>query len=200
MLGVLPKTGAQPKEGFLTWTLGSPGQCAIKTSGGDIILGDADERQCHRLAEQTSMLDYRVVVGPDHTANWFSQRAVELGSTFADPSPQRIHALSEKPIYPGAFYYSYKNDLANIGVVYNSVNGVKYTGYRQLSISYLADPSNPDNFISAAVARSDIQPSNGVVHVLALSLETNIGEVFTSPQANFFGFGTEFMLEVVLNK
>lgn len=105
-----------------------------------------------------------------------------------------------KPIYPGAFYYSYKNDLANIGVVYNSVNGVKYTGYRQLSISYLADPSNPDNFISAAVATSDIQPNNGVVHVLALSLGTNIGEVFTSPQANFFGFGSEFMLEVYLSK
>lgn len=105
-----------------------------------------------------------------------------------------------KPIYPGAFYYSYNKDLANIGVVYNSVNGVKYTGYRQLTISYLPDPSNPDNFITAAVATSDIQPGNGVVHVLAISLGRNIGEIIPSTQANYFGFGDEFMRDVVLNK
>ena len=105
-----------------------------------------------------------------------------------------------KPVHPGAFYYSLNNDLSNIGVVFNSVNGVKYTGYRQLTISFLPDPSNPDRFIPAAVATSDIQPSNGVVHVLAIALGTNIGEVLTSTEANFFGFGGEFMIEVVLSK
>ncbi|MHB1177122.1 MAG: fasciclin domain-containing protein [Daejeonella sp.] len=108
--------------------------------------------------------------------------------------------FSLKPVYPGAFYYSINNDLANIGVVYNPVNGVKYTGYRQLSISFLPDPSSPDKFIPAAVATSDIQPSNGVVHVLAIALGNNIGEVLTSTEANYFGFGGEFMNEVVLSK
>lgn len=105
-----------------------------------------------------------------------------------------------KPVFPGAFYYSFNNDLANIGVVYNSVNGVKYTGYRQLTISFLPDPSNPDRFIPAAVATSDIQPSNGVVHVLAIALGDNIGEVLTSTESNFFGFGGEFIMEVILSK
>ena len=54
LLGVLPKAGAQPREGFLTWTLGGPGQCAIMTAGGGaIMLGDVDERQYRWLAEQT---------------------------------------------------------------------------------------------------------------------------------------------------
>jgi predicted GNAT family acetyltransferase len=87
---------------FLAWTLGAPGQCAIRTSEqGAIIIADANERQCHRLAELIAPLNYRVVEGPDQTATWFSQRAAELGTAFADPRPHRIHALSERPVYPG---------------------------------------------------------------------------------------------------
>lgn len=111
-----------------------------------------------------------------------------------------------KPIYPGAFYRTYSNDLANIGVVFNSVNGVQYIGYRQLSISYIPDQSNPDSFIPGAVASSDIQPSNGVVHALAIVLPTtqsgqgNIGDVLVDVRSNYFGFNLEFMDEVVLSK
>ena len=103
LLGVLPKAGAQPREGFLTWTLGGPGQCAISISSkGPLIIGDADEDQCRELAEQTLALDYQVVVGPGHTATWFAQRAGDLGIAFAEPTPQRIHAISEWPIIPPA--------------------------------------------------------------------------------------------------
>lgn len=128
----------------------------------------------------------------------YLSRYLFKGSYTLKDYPQLDFSL--KPVYPGAFYYSYNNDLANIGVVYNPVNGVKYTGYRQLTISFLPDPSNPDRFIPAAVATSDIQPSNGVVHVLAIALGSNIGEVLTSTEANLFGFGGDFITEVILNK
>lgn len=111
-----------------------------------------------------------------------------------------------KPIYPGAFYRTYSNDLANIGVVYNSVNGVRYIGYRQLSISFIPDQSDPDSYIPAAVASSDIQPSNGVLHALAIAIPSgtspisNIGDVIVSINSNYFGFNFEFMNEVLLSK
>jgi hypothetical protein len=113
-----------------------------------------------------------------------------------------------KPLYPGSFYRGYNDDLANIGVVYNSANGVAYTGYRQLSISYIPDPANPQNFIAAAVASSDIQPKNGVIHALAISyfrlvdgvITGNIGDVFTSPGSNNFGLNFDFNEEVILTR
>lgn len=105
-----------------------------------------------------------------------------------------------KPLYPGGFYRGYNQDLSNIGVVYNSANNVAYTGYRQLSISYIPDPANPQNFIAAAVASSDMQPKNGVVHALAITMNGSIGQVFTSPGANNFGFNYEFNDEVILTK
>lgn len=66
--------------------------------------------------------------------------------------------------YPGQGYLSIKGEPMNIGTFYNDVRTknnagveqiVKYAGYRQILINY----SNP-------VATSDIQPDNGVIHVL----------------------------------
>lgn len=67
--------------------------------------------------------------------------------------------------YAGQAYVSLNGRPMNIGVVYHDANGIKYTGYRQLLYSYV------NNFVSndltnAYVATSDIQPTNGVVHVL----------------------------------
>jgi hypothetical protein len=93
-----------------------------------------------------------------------------------------------RPLYPGGFYYGYNNDLANVGVVYNSTNGVAYNGYRQLYISYIPDPSNKDSFILAPVASSDIQPKNGVVHALAVT------------DFHQFGFNDDFKRDVLLSR
>lgn len=66
--------------------------------------------------------------------------------------------------YPGQGYISIKGEPVNIGVFYNDVTSknsagvvqvIKYAGYRQVLIGYF----NP-------VATSDIQPTNGIVHVL----------------------------------
>ena len=77
--------------------------------------------------------------------------------------------------FGGQNYYSYNNTVSNIGVVYHdavtdagksSETVLKYMGYRQLNISYIPNISEPDTWITVKVASSDIQPTNGVVHVL----------------------------------
>ena len=93
--------GENPPE-LQWWSLGEPGQCAIKAPGYPIVLGDLNAAQCHALAETTRSLDYPAVVGADETAHWFAECASELGVTFLEPIPQQIQALRDKPIYPGA--------------------------------------------------------------------------------------------------
>ncbi|MDQ0109070.1 hypothetical protein J2T02_004211 [Chitinophaga terrae (ex Kim and Jung 2007)] len=70
--------------------------------------------------------------------------------------------------YPGQAYYSWDKQPMNIGVVYNDANGVKYVGYRQLTISFIPDASKPmDGWRTASVASCNILTDNGVVHVLS---------------------------------
>lgn len=69
--------------------------------------------------------------------------------------------------FPGQGYTSYGGRPMNLGVLYNDANGVKYVGYRQIILSFIRDFSNPKvNLINAPIATSDIQPNNGVLHVL----------------------------------
>ena len=93
--------GENPPE-MLWWSLGEPGQCAIKAPGYPILLGELTAVQSHALAEATVTLDYPGVVGADDTARWFVERASELGLAFSAPIPQQILALRKKPVYPGA--------------------------------------------------------------------------------------------------
>jgi hypothetical protein len=75
--------------------------------------------------------------------------------------------LAQQAIYPGQTYYAYDNTVCNIGVVYNDAGGIRYQGYRQLTISYIPDVSNPQaNWITVPVSSSDIEPFNGIVHIL----------------------------------
>jgi hypothetical protein len=67
--------------------------------------------------------------------------------------------------FPGQAYISYNGRPMNIGVVYADANGIKYAGYRQLLYSYVNDFTESD-MTNAYVATSDIQPTNGVVHVI----------------------------------
>lgn len=67
--------------------------------------------------------------------------------------------------YPGQGYYSYGGKPMNVGVVYYDAAGVHYAGARQIIYSYVIDPQN-HQFLNAYVATSDIQPRNGVLHVI----------------------------------
>ncbi|MES2375884.1 MAG: fasciclin domain-containing protein [Bacteroidota bacterium] len=116
-----------------------------------------------------------------------------------------------RPLYPGGYYYGYNQDLSNIGVVYNTANTVKYAGYRQLCIAAILDPSNPSVYaqLSAAVQSSDIQPTNGVVHVIALFPFPAVNKQSTYQyddmktselMESVFGMGQDFFSEVILNR
>ncbi|GAA4306820.1 fasciclin domain-containing protein [Mucilaginibacter gynuensis] len=93
--------------------------------------------------------------------------------------------LGLQSLYPGGLYYSLSGTVCNIGAVYNDVNGVKYLGYRNLSLSYVYDLSNPDDKSNPIkISSSDIKPKNGIVHTLSFSF-------------GYFGFNpNDFMLEV----
>lgn len=127
----------------------------------------------------------------------YLMRYIRKGKLLAKDVPQLDYDL--RPLYPGGYYFGYNGDLFNIGVVYNQANGVKYTGYRQLTISFVPDQSLPNSYIAAAVATSDVQPKNGVVHVLAIA-RGRIGDAVVHEGSNNFGFGYEFNRDVILNR
>lgn len=136
---------------------------------------------------------------PGTTWRKYLLRYVVKGKSLLKDYPQLDFNL--RSLYPGGYYYLYNNDLANIGVVYNTANNVKYAGYRQLCISSISDPSNPLLYFTAAVATSDVQPTNGVVHVLAVYISSGIGGVSVDEiGSNRFGMSFQFDQEVLLNR
>ena len=84
------------------WTLGEPGECAIKIGHHAIVLGALAEDQCRKLADLTARMGYPGVVGPEMTARSFTDRARELGLKFLEPVPQQIYSITDKPRFPGA--------------------------------------------------------------------------------------------------
>ncbi|MGI9484580.1 MAG: GNAT family N-acetyltransferase [Geminicoccaceae bacterium] len=100
IIGLLSSTRDRQDQDLMFWTLGPPGACAIKTPGRAIVLGELNDLQCHRLAEETVELDYPGVLGPDQSALLFKTRAEELGLRFEGPIEQGISALTEPPVYP----------------------------------------------------------------------------------------------------
>ncbi len=102
MLGLLGRLLDAGASDVRLWTISEPGACAIQTSPQHaIILGELTAAQCRAFAAETLSLDYPGVVGHDETAPLFVERAVERGVKFRDPIPQSIHALRDKPAYPG---------------------------------------------------------------------------------------------------
>ena len=70
----------------------------------------------------------------------------------------------------------------NMGVVYYDANNVKYAGARQIIYSYVYDFTIGD-MKNAYVATSDIQPTNGVVHVLRLTdMHLVLNHIFSLPK------------------
>jgi predicted GNAT family acetyltransferase len=119
MLAIFAALAESQASNVVTWTLGSPGQCAVMATGRPILLADLDGAQCRALAEQTAQLDYPGVVGPDQTARWFAQRAMELGVKFREPIPQAIHSLVDKPKYPGAPGYARHSTADDVNILAN---------------------------------------------------------------------------------
>jgi hypothetical protein len=102
ILSALGQLGGEKSVEVSYWTLGRPGECAIRMGHHSIVLGALDEKQCRNLADLTAHTDYPGVIGPDMTPKWFTDRARELGLQFLEPEPQQIYSISDKPLYPGA--------------------------------------------------------------------------------------------------
>jgi len=102
ILNALRQMGGERPVGFSYWTLGRPGECAVKVGHHSIVLGALDENQCRNLADVTAHTDYPGVIGPDLTASWFADRARELGLEFLEPEPQQIYSISDRPRHPGS--------------------------------------------------------------------------------------------------
>jgi len=71
ILNAVARMGTTPVK-VAHWTLGRPGECAIKMVPHSIVLGALDENQCRSVADLTVHIDYPGVVGPDLTAEWFT--------------------------------------------------------------------------------------------------------------------------------
>lgn len=84
------------------WSLGNAGACAARSPGRGVILGDVTREQCQALAETLTGAHFKGVHGQDDTALWFVARAWQLGVTFDNPMPQRIHVITAPPAYPRA--------------------------------------------------------------------------------------------------
>jgi predicted GNAT family acetyltransferase len=102
ILNVLAQAGGTKSVEVFCWTLGGPGECAIKMGDHSIVLGALDQNQCRSLAESTAHTDYPGVIGPDMTARWFTERARELSLQFLEPVSMQIYSISDKPRYPGS--------------------------------------------------------------------------------------------------
>jgi len=102
LLTILSRIAAGDPPQPRWWPLGAPGECAAQAPNYPIVLGDVTRAQVRAFAEETRELDYPAIVGPGETACWFADHAATLGVTFAEPIPQQIHVLSNKPRYPGA--------------------------------------------------------------------------------------------------
>jgi hypothetical protein len=67
IVAVLSRLAGENPPELQWWSLGEPGQCAIKAPGYPIVLGDLNAAQCHALAAATRTLEYPAVVGADET-------------------------------------------------------------------------------------------------------------------------------------
>jgi RimJ/RimL family protein N-acetyltransferase len=102
MLSALARAAEDGSDELSYWTLGGPGQCAVMPPPHAIVLGALDENQCRELADTTADTNYPGVVGPDLTAKWFTDRALETGLRFLPPVARQIHSISGPPRYPGS--------------------------------------------------------------------------------------------------
>lgn len=102
LIAVLTAAARNPASALALWTLGEGGHCAVRRPGRPILLGQLDQAECRRLAQDTINDVGTGVLGEDDTPHWFAEHAVSLGARLAEPIPQRIHVLSQPPRYPRA--------------------------------------------------------------------------------------------------
>lgn len=170
------------------WSLGAPGQCAMRVPGRPIVLGDLSLAQCEALAEETAQLSYSGVVGPEQTALSFAHRATELGIRFSDPMPQRIHSLADKPRYPDASGHARQSSEADAETVHDWIGAF----VREATL-HDAPPTPEQSQARAAEGRFmlwivDGEPVSMAAIVRRTPTAAAISAVYTPPQLRGRGY------------
>lgn len=102
---------------------------------------------------------------------------------FARVDPINIYA------YPGINYVMQSGYVLNVGLLFTNYNDVEAVGPRVIRVTDITyDPSNFQNNPASTVMTSDIQPNNGVLHVL------NNNHVFGFRGGNFVRTAEEYLL------
>jgi len=90
--------------------------------------------------------------------------------------------------YPGQTNRTYDQKFKmTMGVCYHDAGGIKYVGYRQILYSY-PDMAHP---VYAYVATCNIEPSNGVIHVLRIDHTLGFDRTALLQQAIEAGISTK---------
>lgn len=163
---IIRLAGMEEKFSTEEFTFFAPRDEDIKSLIGDVNT-DGLNNQLFRLGLDT----VKVLSDVDSVIwNFYLHRHIFNGKNKLADYPQVDYNLMS--VYGGQNYSSQGDAVFNIGVEYNDAvssdgNSVlKYMGYRQLNIGYIQNLSEPMLFNAIPVASSDIQPTNGVVHVL----------------------------------
>lgn len=103
-------------------------------------------------------------IGPEVWRYFLSMHLLKgkfLAKNFARVDPDNVYA------YPGIDYFTSEGFIVNIGLIYEDYKGVRDVGPRIIRLTDItADPEHFRNCPSVTVMSSDIQPRNGVLHVL----------------------------------
>ena len=179
--GIMAAAAKDYPSGFLYWTLGAPGHCAIQSPDRPLVLGALNRDECQRLARETKHIAYPGVVGTDSTAGWFAEEASSLGIAFREPEPQRIHALREPPRHPDAEGCSRTATLADMPLLFEWM-----LAFRQEAVPHDVPPQREKVEKNAASGRYlfwmvDGEPVSLAGIARELKTVSAVGPVYTPP-------------------
>jgi len=138
-----------------TVTFFSPTDDAVK-----VVMNALNEYRYYNVQDSVHLQD----IDPEVWKYFLSMYILKgkyLAKQFARVDPVNVYA------YPGINYVMGGGYVLNIGLIYQNYNNVEAVGPRIIRLTDITyDPQNFQNNPSIIVATSDIQPKNGVLHVL----------------------------------
>lgn len=138
-----------------TVTFFSPTDDAVK-----VVMNALNEYRYYNVQDSVHLQDIDPEVWK-HFLSMYILKGKYLAKQFARVDPVNVYA------YPGINYVMDGGYVLNIGLIYQNYNNVEAVGPRIIRLTDITyDPQNFQNNPSIIVATSDIQPKNGVLHVL----------------------------------
>jgi uncharacterized surface protein with fasciclin (FAS1) repeats len=158
-------------------TFFSPTDDAVK-----VVMNDLNDYRYYSVEDSVHLED----IDPEVWRYFLSMYVLKgkyLAKQFARVDPVNIYA------YPGINYVMDNGYVLNIGLIYENYNNVEAVGARIIRLTDITyDPQNFQNNPSTVIATSDIQPTNGVLHVL------NNNHVFGFRGGSFVRMAEQYLL------